>query len=79
MAGTRRDQLTQKAVSHKSLGLGSDAEASHRRVTSRKTRLPGRAMEALARKRADRDGLAAKAFEHRAVGDEPRLLFFQND
>ena len=35
-------------------------------------------MEAFARERADRDVLAAKAFEHRAVGDEPRLLFFQN-
>lgn len=78
MAGTRRVQLTQKAGSHKSLRLGRDAEGNLRHAASRSTRLPGRAIDALAREKADRDGLAAKAFEHRAVSDESRLLFFQN-
>ena len=75
MAGTRHDQLTQKAGSHRSLGLGHDAEANLRRFSSRWGHF---AMGAGAREKAARDGLAAKAFEPRAAGDEPRLLFFQN-
>jgi hypothetical protein len=67
MAGTRHDQLTQKAGSHRSLGLVRDVEANLRRVYSRWAHF---AMGVRAKQEAGRDGLAAKAFEHRAAGDE---------